>query len=304
MPKRTAGALASAVLLCVLAACSRQSSTDTSATPGPDGASAAAASPSAAAAPAGDAAASPAADAAASAPATGAAAGSGGAQVSYTDVAGALAAPQIHDLAVLGVFDSTSGAFHPLATITRGEFVEWLVKANNAIYGADPAKQIRLAEGTTATFPDVPAGSPYFKYVQGMNDAGYAVGFGDKLFHPDDTLTREQLLALKIGVDAGQVPNRSDSDMNSEWNYVPNWTDKATIEKRYRPAFIEGYYSYDKFGNTGRIWGTLKTLGALKPVTREDAALAVSSFYPHDQNGSPTTAAQAVAKLAAATPTP
>jgi hypothetical protein len=306
MKSWTIAALFAATLCAVITGCAKQSSsTDSQATASAESSPSVVVSAEASGAEAASPEATEAATASASA-GSGASAVASAAAVSYDDVHGIFAEKAIKDLATLGVFGTASGGFHPNGPISRGEFVEWLVKANNAIYASDPAKQIRLAETGDATFPDVPSSSPYFAYIQGMNNAGYAVGFGDKLFHPNDRLSREQLLALKIGVDAGQVKARPPSEFVSTWTYVPAWNDKETIEKKYRDAFIEGYYSTDKYGNTGRIWGTLKTLGAHKDVTRSEAALGVSAFYPHDPNpsGKPDTAADAVAKAAAATATP
>src|SRR5579863_8286733 len=66
-----------------------------------------------------------------------------GTPVSYTDLDGTFGEKQISELAALGVFGTPSGTFNPTGTITRGDFVKWLVLANNAIFADNPGKQIR-----------------------------------------------------------------------------------------------------------------------------------------------------------------
>jgi hypothetical protein len=99
----------------------------------------------------------------------------------FSDIKGVFGEKEITDLNKLGVFDSNSGKFEPMKPITRAQFVTWLVKANNSFYNHD----IRLAESGDPTFPDVPNTDPNFKYIQGMVNAGYVVGYDDKTFKPN-----------------------------------------------------------------------------------------------------------------------
>jgi len=84
----------------------------------------------------------------------------------------------------LGTFDQTAGHFDPSGPITRAQYVRWLVRANNAIWFDQPSLQIKLAEGPPASFPDVPQSDADFPYVQGVDNAGFAIDFRDKRFHP------------------------------------------------------------------------------------------------------------------------
>lgn len=129
-----------------------------------------------------------------------AATGSPATVAAFTDINGYDGAQQINDLAALGVFDQTSGAFKPNDPITRRDFVRWLVKANNAIV-KDPSYHVRLAQGNTATFVDVPAGDPDFKYIQGLADSGYVIGVDKSHFAPNKKLTREQMIYVKASLD-------------------------------------------------------------------------------------------------------
>ncbi|MFM7425713.1 MAG: S-layer homology domain-containing protein, partial [Elainella sp.] len=63
----------------------------------------------------------------------------------------------ITDLAKLGVLGNQAN-FNPNGEITRRQYALWLVKANNQIYANQPARQIRLASGSTdkPVFQDLP----------------------------------------------------------------------------------------------------------------------------------------------------
>jgi hypothetical protein len=129
--------------------------------------------------------------------ASGAATGAPSQSVSFDDIASISERQFIEDLGALGTFDQTAGHFDPSGPITRAQYVRWLVRANNAIWFDQPSLQIKLAEGPPASFPDVPQSDADFPYVQGVDNAGFAIGFRDKRFHPSAALTHEQLLAIK-----------------------------------------------------------------------------------------------------------
>jgi hypothetical protein len=146
--------------------------------------------------------------------------------------------PKTSSRSQLGVVDPTSGAFRPGAPIKRREFIRWLVKANNVLWADTPAKKVNLADTTeTSVFPDVATSDPDFPYIQGMQDAGYSVGFPDKTFKPDQALTREQMFAIKNVFDRGSVDAGLVKDVNFARNTAMGpWKDKATISKTYVPG--------------------------------------------------------------------
>ena len=79
--------------------------------------------------------------------------------------------------------------------LTRGQYVALLVEMNNILHEA--GDQIRLArDGDGQAFDDVPSSHPYYKYIQGMVDSGYVIGFNEKTFQPDKVLTREEMVAI------------------------------------------------------------------------------------------------------------
>lgn len=208
--------------------------------------------------------------------------------VSFTDVKGIYAETIIDDMAALGVFDTTSGAFRPTQPIKRAEFVRWLVKANNAYFSNDPKQQIRPAEGTDQAFVDVPTSNPDYKYIQALANAGFVIGIDAHHFAPNDVLTREQMVAIKVGVDLGGDPYKKTTIGDVHVVYPFNDIDK--ISKRYYDAIYGDDFSRSK--NIPRVWGNIKAFQPQKPVTRAEAALCLDKVG----NYSATTAAEALGK--------
>jgi hypothetical protein len=233
------------------------------------------------------------------------------ATIGFDDIQGVFGEKEITQLSQLGVFEPASGKFNPQQTITRAEFVRLLVRANNAIWFDQSDKMVRPAEGGAATFPDVPTSHPDFRYIQGMINAGFAVGFDEKAFKPDEPLTREQMVAIKIGVDKGglediilkpaeKIMNTASMDekalkSNTLASHVPDWTDRNQISKQFIPAFNSQAYLFhgggagmqwfahakDPFQNVNRAFGAIKALRPQAPVTRAEAAAAVSLVGNH-----------------------
>ncbi len=168
--------------------------------------------------------------------ASGAATGAPSQSVSFDDIASISERQFIEDLGALGTFDQTAGHFDPSGPITRAQYVRWLVRANNAIWFDQPSLQIKLAEGPPASFPDVPQSDADFPYVQGVDNAGFAIGFRDKRFHPSAALTHEQLLAIKESVDRGGYNSLFAPGQDFAW-YRPHlpWKDADRITPDFRP---------------------------------------------------------------------
>ena len=240
----------------------------------------------------------------------------GGTPVAYTDLSGTFGEKQITDLASLGVFGTPSGAFNPAGTITRGDFVKWLVLANNAIFANLPGKQIQPSQATTSSYPDVSTKHPDFAYIQGMYDAGFAVGFPDKTFQPDALLTHEQMIAIKESVDRGGVQQYYVTNWDST---TPNWKDKQQINKLFRGAIAEDSgldrvavvnWSHPNLviDNVPRTFGAIAMFRPQQTVTRAQAAVVLWKMGAHTDKVAnplpddvPRSAADA---LAPATPTP
>ncbi len=193
------------------------------------------------------------------------------APVTFEDVKGVSGEKEIIQLAQLGIFDTTSGKFNPQAPITRAEFVRWLVRANNTIFAGSPDKTIRLPETGKAAFSDVPPTHPDFRYIQGMTNAGFVIGNDAKTFKPNQILTREQMLAIKVALDHRVAIDRYTGGPPGAW------TDSNKISKQYWPAiYVESVFQNK--ANVGRTFGTIKTLKPQAPVTRAEAAVCISAI--------------------------
>ncbi len=252
--------------------------------------------------------------------ASGAATGAPSQSVSFDDIASISERQFIEDLGALGTFDQTAGHFDPSGPITRAQYVRWLVRANNAIWFDQPSLQIKLAEGPPASFPDVPQSDADFPYVQGVDNAGFAIGFRDKRFHPSAALTHEQLLAIKESVDRGGYNSLFAPGQDFAW-YRPHlpWKDADRITPDFRPLIatlmndsdnMAGVKMYERrdFDTVGRTFGAIAMLRPQTPVTRAQAAASLWKMGKHAtpqdiSTPAPRTAAEAL-RLRAAGPSP
>lgn len=197
----------------------------------------------------------------------------------YTDLAGSYAASKVADLVKLGVLaKGNNSKFNPQAPISRAEFVTWLVRSNDTLRKDEP---IRLAEpGTKSSFKDMTGKEPSFPYVQGMMNAGWAVGYDDGTFKPQKALTREEMIAIKTPLDANkQLRDRED-------NTVRGWADWEKIDKRFfGPMCFESLWQGT---NWERVFGKTKVCDPQKPVTRAEAAACVWQIGFSDSAQNPT----------------
>lgn len=181
----------------------------------------------------------------------------------FADIAGVFGEKEIRDLAKIEVLAATPD-FHPTKPISRAEFVSWLVATNNKIRQAD---YIRLAEADEQPiFKDVPSTHPLFKYIQGMANAGWSIGYKDGTFRPDKALTREEMIAIKALFDKPFVPSS---------DYAPEYTDRDKISADFYHAWcVEKWNNL----NFARIYGSAKVCHPQNPVTRAEAAVCVSQI--------------------------
>jgi hypothetical protein len=183
----------------------------------------------------------------------------------------------INDLALLKVFDGIGTEFKPFQPITRGEYIIWLYKAYNA--QRSPDKQIRLSPAFTMPFSDLAESHPAYKYVQAFANAGFSVGYENKTFGPDKPLTREEMIAIKHGVDGGEMYS----------NIPTEFSDDKLIDKRYHnDVYSEGIFKNDgpKGNNIMRAFGPVKTFKPKEKVLRYEAA---ATLWQTDHRGRVTT---------------
>lgn len=189
--------------------------------------------------------------------------------VGFSDIGGLFAEKTVQALAEAGIFERTSGEFRPHDTITRAEFMRWLVRTTNALAPAD--QTIRLAEAGEVTFKDVPVDHPDYRYIQGAANAGFVIGYDETTFRPDRPLSREEMIAIKVNFD------QADAQMNG--NCYDLYTDFDEVSPKYKQAVHNRDNSGYGSGNARRIWGTLRTFYPQKQVTRAEAALCVSVIH-------------------------
>ncbi len=86
----------------------------------------------------------------------------------------------------------------PDATTTRAEMAVFLIEAIEGSYN--------FTYTTSPYFTDVPASSPFFKFVQKLKDLGITSGCSTTLFCPDDPVTRGEMAVFVIQSRYGTVP--------------------------------------------------------------------------------------------------
>jgi hypothetical protein len=197
----------------------------------------------------------------------------------------------VSDLAQLGVLTPASSdskasqakertLFEPNSVITRRDYVRWLVAANNRLYAAQPAKQIRLStDAAQPAFQDVPRNDPDFPAIQGLAEAGLIPSplTGDSTtvtFRPDAPLTREALILWKVPADTRQaLPTASLDAIKQTWGFQ----DAARIDPKAMRAVLADFQNGD-LANLRRAFGYTTLLQPKKAVTRAEAAAALWYF--------------------------
>ena len=246
--------LGSAVAGCsILVACSNSGGSSSQSSPQPTATAAAAASPSTATA----------------SPAT-----SPTISVSFTDIAGTYGEQDIRDEAQLGVFPTTTGAFRPNDPISRGDYVQWLVTANNLYFADDSTSQLRFPSTNEDTFLDVTPSSPYWKYVQALVDAGFVIGVDATHFAPDRPITRQEMVAIKYQVDAGQ---KATPDPNLTAQQISELSDADQVAPIYVTAVYDDL-NLNIAHNIGRIWGKTAYFHPTRQLTRAEAAISLAEI--------------------------
>lgn len=195
----------------------------------------------------------------------------------------------VSDLAQLGVLTPASSKdsqakdktlFEPNSVITRRDYVRWLVAANNRLYAAQPAKQIRVStDAAQPAFQDVPRQDPDFPTIQGLAEAGLIPSplTGDSTtvnFRPDAPLTREALILWKVPADTRQaLPTASLDAIKQTWGFQ----DAARIDPKAMRAVLADFQNGD-LANLRRAFGYTTLLQPKKAVTRAEAAAALWYF--------------------------
>ncbi len=189
---------------------------------------------------------------------------------------GSLVTRSVNRLDQLGVFADISGSeFQPQRSIRRGEFARWLVLANNAIHADEPSRQIRLGSPSERPiFLDVPEEDPHFRYIQALGAAGLIDGDANQEFRPSSLLSRAELIRMKVPLDLppGQIKG-SLQELEEGWGF----TDAAQVP----PEAIAPLVADRRLNNAStvlRTFGPIRTFNPFEPVSRGEAAIALSAF--------------------------
>lgn len=183
----------------------------------------------------------------------------------------------IQDVVALGIIPSQTN-FNSL--ITRQDFAQWLVTANNKFFSNSPGKQIRLGSPSSQpAFKDVPASNSAFAEIQGLAEAGLIPSplTGDTsaaLFRPNALLSRENLIDWKIRLDLRKSPPPATLDnIKDTWGFQ----DTAKIDPKLLRSLYADYQNSDQ-ANIKRVFGFTTLFQPKKPVTKAEAAVALSYF--------------------------
>ena len=186
-------------------------------------------------------------------------------QRAFQDLEGEYAAETVNRLLKAGVIEVGDGKFRPNDPISRGEFLQWLVKATNTVNPRNT--QVHLAKTGESKFTDVAPDSPHFPFVQGATNSGFVIGYDETTFRPQRNLSREEMIAIKVSFD------RDKPQMNG--NCGPRYTDFEQISPKYRQAVHNCDNSNYGSQTASHIWGSFKTFNPQKEVTRAEAAVCV-----------------------------
>lgn len=99
-------------------------------------------------------------------------------------------------------------------TLTRAEFIKLLVHASKLEYMLDQT------DLNTHSFLDVTSKHWAFKYIELMKKLGVANGMPDGKFHPDNSISYEEVVAFISRLDKNFVDNQVSSDANWAAKYI------------------------------------------------------------------------------------
>ncbi len=195
----------------------------------------------------------------------------------------------IEDLSKLGVLQMPVSkeinrqnvkVLEPNKVITRRQYAQWLMLANNKIYANQPSKQIRLATpNAQPAFQDVPTSDPDFPVIQGLAEAGIIPSSlaGETTmvtFSPDQPLTRQDLILWKVPLDSRRsLPTASVDAVKETWGFQ----DASKIDPRALRAVLADHQNGD-LANIRRAFGYTTLFQPQKTVTRAEAAAVLWYF--------------------------
>ncbi len=164
----------------------------------------------------------------------------------FTDVTTHWAADNITFVASLELFRGTGdGEFSPDTSMTRAMFAQALAN----IEGVD------LSAYKTTSFADVTVGAWYAPAVEWASSAGIVNGYGNGLFEPNDSITREQMAVMLmnyINYKGYELPSTKKPAFNDETD-ISSWALSA-VKRAQDTIIISGKPNnlYDPHGTASR----------------------------------------------------
>lgn len=195
----------------------------------------------------------------------------------YTDIGDYANAADIAKMELLHVFEPISGKFEPQKPATRREFVKWLVKSANILLtkSNQSDKCIRMARVSKPSFTDLKVTDPDLPLIEGLLNAGIAVGYEDHTFKPEQPITRAEMLSIKGALDDIVSYGKANVEMaTGDWFYAGTYTDYKSVPRSLAGGMRLAFNS----GEIVRIYGTMRMIKPSEKVTRAEAALCVSSL--------------------------
>gem|GEM_PF-2253116 len=197
--------------------------------------------------------------------------------ITYTDISESTFRPQIIGLARLGIFEKVSGKFRPNDPVTRSEYIRWLVKTNNVYFPTETGNFIKVAQSGDSTFSDVTSDDPDWKWIQGMSNAGYIIGYDELNFKPEKEISREEMMAIRCGLeynitlkDIDRIEKNLDiykKDLEERFN------DASKIERKYVAAYFKDMDN--SFLIFRSAFGSTRILLPQKKLNREEAVSTI-----------------------------
>ncbi|MFN3926516.1 MAG: S-layer homology domain-containing protein [Pseudanabaenaceae cyanobacterium] len=156
------------------------------------------------------------------------------------------------------------------APVTRREYARWLVRTNNTLFSDRPSRQLRL--GGAVPFLDVEPNDPDLGEISGLVNGGI-IARTDQ-FRPEDPLTREEMIHMKIPFDLGQAPPFATREqLQALWAF----RDSEQISDYAIRAIVADAQLGDK-SNIRRSFGFTTIFQPRQPVTRAEALASLWYF--------------------------
>lgn len=180
-----------------------------------------------------------------------------------------------------GILDRTSGKYEPEEVISKADYLTWLFKTYNA-YHQNKIHEADRNSKVVDVFDDVPPDHYAYPYIQGLANAGLLTSFNkENILHPDDPITREELIAFTEYVQR-QSPDRRLKQITPEFCrlYLNTFlSDGMHVSTDYSRMIYRSINKNFLIEKTFKLFDTkIVMLIPEKSVTRAQAAVSLCSL--------------------------